>query len=139
MPNERSRTVIERMQSVSADAIDGAFAPRRAVVASTVVDGEVVLVSGTDGVFYRLDPVASLIWTCLDGSGTADEIASDLAAELGAPASEVRNDVVAVSRLLGRLCFLDGVACDTPPSGALATPEPPAGGARRRLVDPPSG
>jgi hypothetical protein len=37
-------------------------------VASTVVDGEVVLVSGTDGVFYRLDPVASLIWTCLDGS-----------------------------------------------------------------------
>lgn len=128
---------------VAAELIDGSFVPRRSSAASVELDGELVLAGG-DGraAFYRLDPVASLIWSCFDGSGTTDEIASDLAAELEAPASVVAADVLALTKTLARLCFLAGVPCD-PPSAGVAPAAPAAGGASPavplRLVEPPSG
>jgi len=128
---------------IAAESIDGSFVPRRAAVATVEVDGEMVVARpGSDPVFFRLDPLASLIWSCLDGSGTADEIASDLAAELGAPQSVVSDDVVGLTRMLARLCFLEGVRCDDTlaPATLLSSPhDEPGPRPPRRIVEPPSG
>ena len=131
------------MDPIAAESIDGSFVPRRAAVATVEIDGEMVVAGpGSDPVFYRLDPLASLIWSCLDGSGTAEEIASDLAAELGAPRSVVSDDVVGLTRMLGRLCFLEGVQCDDTftPATLMSAPDDEPGPRRaRRMVEPPSG
>lgn len=124
------------------DSIDGSFVPRRSTVASVLLDGETVLAGGRGDVFYRLDPVASLVWSCFDGSGSAREIARDLAAELHAPPERVCDDVVALARTLGELCFLDGVACEAA-AAPMGHPVTLAGGPAprlpRRVVEPPSG
>lgn len=130
------------MDLLTADSIDGSFVPRRSAVASVELDGETVLAGGRGEAFYRLDPVASLVWSCFDGSGTAEEIAGDLAAELRAPAGRVCDDVVALTRTLGELCFLDGVACDgdgEPLSQSVSLAEGPTSRPSRRVVEPPSG
>ncbi len=131
------------MDLLTAQNIDGSFVPRRSAVASVELDGETVLAGGRgQATYYRLDPVASLVWSCFDGSGSAEEIARDLAAELHAPAEVVRHDVLALARTLGELCFLEGVACD---GGDVSVVQPvtlaagPAPSAPRRVVEPPSG
>ncbi len=130
------------MNLLTAGTIDGSFVPRRSAVASVGLDGETVLAGGRGHAsYYRLDPVASLVWSCFDGSGTADDIARDLAAELRAPADVVRDDVVALTRTLGELCFLDGVACDAaeaPVVQPVTLGVGPAPSGPRRVVEPPS-
>lgn len=130
------------MDLLAPDSIDGSFVPRRSDVASVEVDGETVIAGGRGrATYYRLDPVASLVWSCFDGSGSAEEIAHDLAAELGAPAEVVSGDVMALTRALGHLCFLEGVACD---EGGAPVVQPvtlaagPAPSGPRRVVEPPS-
>jgi hypothetical protein len=128
---------------LTADRIDASFVPRRSPVASVVLDGETVL-AGARGrtTFYRLDPVASLVWSCFDGSGTTEEIALDLAGELHAPPDIVRGDVLALTRTLGELCFLEGVACEEAEAPALqpvTLAAGPAPSVPRRVVEPPSG
>jgi hypothetical protein len=124
------------------NSIDGSFVPRRSATASVELDGEIVLAGGRGrATYYRLDPVASLVWSCFDGSGSADEIAHDLAAELGAPAQVVSGDVMTLTRALGQLCFLEGVACDEggpPVVQPVALVAGPAASGPRRVVEPPS-
>lgn len=130
------------MDLLPADTIDGSFVPRRSAVASVELDGETVLAAGRGQAFFRLDPVASLVWSCFDGSGTAEEIARDLAAELHAAPEVVCDDVVALARTLGELCFLEGVACEAekaPVPQPVTLAEGPAPRAPRRVVEPPSG
>jgi hypothetical protein len=98
------------------ETIDGSFVPRRSPVASVELDGETVVAGRGAGGFFRLDPVASLVWSCLDGSGTADEIARDLAVELGAPPAVVTDGVVDLIRTLGRMGCIEGVGGDGPAS-----------------------
>ncbi len=127
------------MRTLAVEEIDGAFVPRRSPVASVQLDGETVLAGGPGPSFYRLDPVASLVWSCLDGSGTAEEIARDLAAEFGAPPSVVAGDVVALTRTLGRLCFVEGVHCEDAPAAAVGPPQRTVAREGRHLLEPPSG
>ena len=129
------------MDLLTADSIDGSFVPRRSAAASVELDGEIVLAGGRGQAFYRLDPVASIVWSCFDGSGTAEEIARDLAAELHAPPDVVRHDVVALTRTLAELCFLDGVACEggDPVVQPVTLAAGPAPSGPRRVVEPPSG
>ena len=127
------------MGLIKAETIDASFVPRRSPVASMELDGELVLAGRSDLPFYRLDPIASLVWSCLDGSAAAEEIARDLAAEFEAPPAVVCNDVVALIQSLGQLCLLEGVVCEDvnavqPPP--LATESGPRVG--RHLVEPPS-
>ncbi len=118
--------------------IGESFVPRRAAVAAVELDGEMVLARGERGSFYRLDPLASLIWSCLDGSGTAGEIADDLAAEFGANTEVVRQDVVTWIRTLARLGFLAGAGqAVTAAAGGTSSGDAPT--VPYRLVDPPSG
>lgn len=128
------------MELVAPEGIDRSFVPRRAPVPSAEVDGEVVVV-GPGDVFYRLDPLASLIWSCLDGSGTAEEIAADLAAELGGPPSAVCDDVVAVTRILGHLGLLEGVQHEEVEPRWTGVPAPTTAlpNRGRWVVEPPSG
>lgn len=129
------------MDLLPADSIDASFVPRRSAVASVVVDGETVLAGARGRAYYRLDPIASLVWSCFDGTGSAEEIARDLAGELRAPAEAVCDDVVALTRTLGELCFLDGVACDgggAPVFEPVTLADGPAPRGPRRVVEPPS-
>ncbi|MDQ4070653.1 MAG: PqqD family protein [Actinomycetota bacterium] len=130
------------MDLLRPDSIDRSFVPRRAGVASVELDGEMVLAGGHDQAFYRLDPVASLVWSCFDGSGTTEEIARDLATELHAPPEVVCEDVLALTRTLAELCFLEGVDCgggDARPVQPVTLADGTVPRTARRLVEPPSG
>ncbi len=66
--------------SLPIDAIDAAFtAMARRDVVAVDVDGEIILYDDSRGVLHRLNPTASALWQCLDGSGTLGEIAADMA------------------------------------------------------------
>ncbi len=128
------------MDLVDAETIDASFVPRRSPVASMELDGEVVL-ARSDLPFYRLDPIASLVWSCFDGSATAEAIARDLAIEFQAPTARVSDDVVALTRTLGQLCFLEGVSCgggESPAVQPASSGTTPAATVGRHLVEPPS-
>jgi hypothetical protein len=84
-------------------------------VAVREIDGEAVLLSPTLAA-YRLDATAATIWRCLDGQGTLEGLAADLAAVYGAPQATVAADVDALVGRLGDLGFLATSAVD--PAGA---------------------
>lgn len=96
---------------VTADSLDGTFVPRpRPSVAGLELDGDTVLLDAETGGAHRLDPVASVVWSCFDGSGSLDEIVDDLSAEFAADRERVLQDVVTLARLLGEEGLLEGVA-----------------------------
>ena len=82
-------------------AIDASFVPVVAAsVASVEVDGEAVLLDEATGSLCLLDPVATLAWSCFDGSTAVGDVAADLAAGFAADADEVLADVVGLARRL---------------------------------------
>jgi PqqD family protein of HPr-rel-A system len=102
--------------------------PRAATDATAVVlDGEAVI--HRSGEVHTLDPVATLVWRCCDGSASVAEIAADLASGFDADAATVERDVAATISELDRLGLLA-------PDGADG-PEPAAGAPVELLVDPP--
>lgn len=56
------------------------IAPRAAWLA---VENEVVIYTADTSMTYLLNPTASLLWQCLDGESTTDEILRDLADAFG--------------------------------------------------------
>jgi hypothetical protein len=64
------------------------------------VDGETIVYEETTQTLHRLDQRGSLVWGCLDGIGTVEEISRDIAEVFGIDESTVRQDVDA---LLDRL------------------------------------
>ena len=100
--------------------------PRAAAdVAAVVLDGEAVIHRA--GRVHALDPVATLVWRCCDGTASVADIAADLAVGFEADAATVRRDVEATVGELDRLGLL---APDAPRAG-------PAGLTLELLVDPP--
>ncbi|HEY3674068.1 MAG TPA: PqqD family protein [Acidimicrobiia bacterium] len=107
-------------------------APRASVRAVEVDDGS-VLVDEEQGGMLPLNPTATLIWQCFDGSSTLAEICTDLAEGLGAPYEAVLHDTTAVTvGLVAR-----GLLADTrAPSPAPApTPAPRPAGPAASLAD----
>ncbi|MGH9056516.1 MAG: PqqD family protein, partial [Acidimicrobiales bacterium] len=62
------------------EAVTADFVPTsRPDVVGVDVDGEIVLYDEARRVLHRLNPTASALWLCLDGSGTLADIAADIA------------------------------------------------------------
>jgi PqqD family protein of HPr-rel-A system len=82
----------------------------RGSVEGVEVDGEIVLYDADSQQAHLLNPTASVIWDCLDGTVALGELASDLADEFGADPAEVGDQVVAIVRSFDELGLLDVVS-----------------------------
>jgi len=95
---------------IDPETIDGSFVPvRREGVALGEHDGESVLVDRWTWGVHLLNPAAAIVWQCLDGSGSIDEIAADIADILGVPLPEAKASVLETSKGFGRQDLLAGV------------------------------
>lgn len=106
----------------------------KATVTSIELDGEVVVYDLGTGRLHRLDRIAGVIWGCLDGSGTVEEIVADLADGFGADPAQVERDVQAVLRHLAEEELLVG---EDGTDGSEDEPDPAHDGTVV-LTDPPS-
>lgn len=98
------------------DDIDDSFVPRaRAGVASVVLDGEAVLLDEDTSAMHTLNPTATLVWDCFDGTGSIAEIVDDLVEAYPMDRAVVARDVLDLARQLGRQGLLEGVAPEVPP------------------------
>jgi peroxiredoxin len=96
-------------QLVAVSDIEGSFVPTpRDDVVQLEVGAELVLMRGNQT--FALNPSASLVWRCFDGTGDLDEVAADLADALGADAEVVHTDVLNVARDLASMGMLAGAA-----------------------------
>lgn len=111
------------VEPMTAADIEVTFAPLpRPDVTAVVLDGEaVVLAEGASGAFF-LDRLATLVWNTFDGSATIEELADDFADAFGAEVGVVRDDIVTLTRAIGRAGLLQGIAYEPPPEPTFAWP-----------------
>jgi len=96
------------------------------------VDGAVVVHRHRTGGAFLLDPMASVLWQCLDGESSLTDVFADIAEVVGVDTATVAGDCLPVVQSWLRA----GIALDV---AALATPAPePTIRTWRRLVDPPN-
>ncbi len=103
--------------------IVGAFVPlQRPDVTTVVLDGEAVaLAEGAASAFF-LDELATLVWNTFDGSASLDELAEDFANVFVADLEVVRNDILTLTRNIGRAGLLQGIAYEPPAEPSYAWP-----------------
>lgn len=110
-------------------------APRPVAGVETIeLDDELVLFDPATGALHALDPLASLIWRCLDGTGTVAELVADLADAFGTDAATVRHDVDALLTMLAANGVLE--SADRPAARPEAIDADGEAGPRV-LADPP--
>ena len=98
--------------------IDASFAPiPRESAVSYRFDDEVLIVDDRTGRIHVLNSIAAIVWECFDGTVTLGELAPELAEVFETPLEVVTADILAMTRQLGELGLLAGVA--------LFVPEPP--------------
>jgi peroxiredoxin len=102
------------VSEIDHEDIDGSFVPVAVRDVATVeLDGEMVLARIPAGMShlqtFALNQTASIVWQCFDGSGTLDEIVTDVADAFGADVDVVSADVLALARELGAAGLLVGV------------------------------
>lgn len=96
-----------------AEDIDGGFVPRiKLEVNGVEVDGEAVLVIEGPWSIHWLNQISTIVFNELDGISTVDEVADRLSRAFQADPEVVRNDVLELTRQLGRGGFLEGVALE---------------------------
>ena len=64
------------------------------------MEGEAVILDESADRLHLLNATATLLWQCLDGESTIEEICRDLADGLGVPYEQVLSDTVAVVKNL---------------------------------------
>lgn len=102
---------------IGASDIDAGLVPLPSPeVASIELDGETVLYHEGTRTTHVLSPVATVVWSCFDGSVSLGELAGELAEAYGAPRATVEGDVVALARELGAQGLLEGVVGDGAPA-----------------------
>ncbi|MGH9177318.1 MAG: PqqD family protein [Acidimicrobiales bacterium] len=84
------------------------------------LDGEAVVFDDESCRLYLLNPVATVVWQCLDGTASVPELAAELAGSFGAPVATVRADVEALVVELAGAGLLEGSAI--PPEERYAGP-----------------
>jgi len=89
-------------------------APAPGVRAARCAD-EVVLLDSTNARLHVLDATAALVWHCLDGETSIDELVHDITAVLGGDPAEVR---VYVDALVALLASRELVVVDAAPVSA---------------------
>jgi peroxiredoxin len=124
-------------EEFAAGDIDGAFVARhRPTVAGVELDGEMVLlVEGTTKPHW-LNQTATIVWGCLDGTVSLDELAGEIAQAFGADESVVRDDVIDIVQGMGRSGLLDGVAEEVPEPAKWEPPSLPLGDELPSFVGP---
>jgi peroxiredoxin len=102
-------------EGIAAEEIDASFVPRlRPEVAALEVEGEAVLhVEGTHDLHW-LNGTASIVASFFDGSTTLDEAIRDLSDAFHTDPEVVGNDVLEITREVGRAGLLDGVRRHVP-------------------------
>ena len=96
--------------AISSADIDGSFRPRaKEHITSAEVDDIAVLYDESYGVCHRLDPVATVIWSLLDGNTTIDALVDQLVELYDGDRATVEGDVITFVRHLGDLGVLEGV------------------------------
>ena len=95
---------------IDPDTIDGSFVavPRDGVALGEAV-GQSVLFDRWTWAIHLLNPAAAVVWQCLDGAGSLDEIAADIADVLAVPSADARAAVIEATRGFGREGLLRGV------------------------------
>ena len=102
---------------------------RHGDVAWVQVDGAVVVHRFASNDAFLLDPMASVLWQCLDGESSLADVFADIADVAGVAPDTVAHDCLPVVRSW----LTAGIAHDSP----APTPEPTIR-TWRRLVDPPN-
>ena len=82
------------------------------------VEDEAIVVDETRGALHLLNSTGALVWRCLDGVSSLDEICADIAEVLGMPLATVEADV----DLLAQRLLDEGVAA-TPGDARPLQPE----------------
>jgi hypothetical protein len=101
---------------IGVDEIDEDLVMRfRSTVAAVELDGEAVLLDSDSGAVHTLNPTATLVWLCCDGTARLGEIIDDLS-EVFADAGRqvIAADVLELARTIGRLGLLEGVRAELP-------------------------
>jgi peroxiredoxin len=99
---------------IDAEEIDRSFVPRpRSDIAFVELDGEAVIMAtvGDDDelLTHWLNPIGAIVWQCLDGEASLDELITDLVGAFDADPDVVAEDVLKLSRALGRVGLLENV------------------------------
>lgn len=118
--------------------IDGTAAPRpRRTIAHVEIDGEGVLYDEGSNQIHLLDPIATVIWSGLDGTTTLEELSAELSSAFGADLDRVRFDVLEAVRGFAEQELLENGAS---PQAHRAQPESEeeGDGEPHYLKDPPS-
>lgn len=106
--------------------IDGRLTPTHArAVVGVELDGEAVLYHEELQTVCVLNPTATVVWNCLDGSSGLDRLCQDLADAFSVEAEALREDVLGIVREFGRQGLLEGVEPDPEEVAAhtLAVPD----------------
>ncbi len=61
------------------------------------IDNEVIVLDEVGGGLHRLNPAATIVWSCLDGVSTLDEICVDLAEAFGVPYDRMAADIAGIT------------------------------------------
>ncbi len=73
---------------------DDAYRPLvRSDVLTTEIDGEMVVFDAPSDTVLKMNPSATTIWSCCDGTATVDEIAADIAEVYGVDEEVVRAQI----------------------------------------------
>lgn len=80
---------------------------------------ETLVVDSEDGQIHILNPTAGVVWGCLDGSVSIEELAGELSQAYRAPLEQVRRDTLQMVRDLGSLRLLVGVSPPLPEMAPL--------------------
>ena len=77
---------------------------------ATEVDGDIMMLVLSTGMYHSLSGVAARIWEVLEVPSTPDEIASRIADEYGVPLEQCRADTQAFLEDLSRAGLVDDLA-----------------------------
>jgi cytochrome c biogenesis protein CcmG, thiol:disulfide interchange protein DsbE len=100
-------------EEMSADDIDGDFVPRiKPEVNGVEIDGEAVLLIEGPWSIHWLNQISTVVFGELDGVSSVDQVSERLSKAFNTDLEVVRNDVLDLTRKLGKSGFLEGVAVE---------------------------